>query len=104
MSYRVIGRYWNEVFDAEVPEQQILVPDLRAVIAATVAGAGVAAAPRYLCADDIARGRLVVMHHPPRLPENTIYLAWKAGALTSPRVVAARDMLVRALPPTGAVR
>lgn len=44
----VIGRYWREVFDADVPEPQILVPDLRAVIAATVAGVGVTAAPLYL--------------------------------------------------------
>jgi DNA-binding transcriptional LysR family regulator len=102
--FPVIGRYWREVFDADVPEPQILVPDLRAVIAATVAGAGVTAAPRYLCDDDIARGRLVVMHQPARVPENTIFLAWKAGALVSPRIAAARDILVRALPPMGAVR
>jgi DNA-binding transcriptional LysR family regulator len=100
----VIGRYWQEVFGADVPEPQILVPDLRAVVAAAVAGAGVTAAPRYLCADDIARGRLVELHQPARLPENTIFLAWKAGALTSARVAAARDILVRALPPMGAVR
>ena len=91
----VIGRYWGEVFEADVPEPQILVPDLRAVVAAAVAGAGVTAAPRYRCADDIARGRLVELHQPSRLPENTIFLAWKAGALVSPRIAAARDILVR---------
>ena len=44
------------------------------------------------------------MHQPARVPENIIYLAWKASALVSPRIAAAGDILVRALPPMGAVR
>ncbi len=54
-------------------------PDLRAVLAATVAGAGVSVLPTYLCRGQLAAGTLVALHEPETAPINTFYLAVPAN-------------------------
>jgi DNA-binding transcriptional LysR family regulator len=73
----ILRRYWREVFGTEPDFQATLVvPDLRALVAAAMAGAGITALPRYLCTSPLADGRLIVLHEPPVAPGNDILLAW----------------------------
>jgi DNA-binding transcriptional LysR family regulator len=91
----LIRRYWQTVYKA--PPQGsavVVVPDLRAVLAATVAGAGATVLPRYLCEDELATGALRELIIRGQLPTNTVYLATRAGAVAEPHVVRARDLLV----------
>src|SRR5690606_36462972 len=68
----ILRRYWRTVFGRRlVRHAAVIVPGLRAVREAVAAGAGISVLPQYLCEDDVARARLVVLHHPPTLPENT---------------------------------
>ncbi len=72
----------------------VVVADLRAVLAATVAGAGVTVLPRYLCAADLASGALVAVHEPEVPPINTLFLATRAGVEDEPGVAAVRRQLL----------
>lgn len=91
----IVRRYWQTVFDAR-PRQQaaVVVADLHAVKAAVIAGAGYSVLPRYLCADALRDGRLVVLHEPALPPLNTIFLAARAAALTKPAVEAVHARLI----------
>lgn len=91
----IVRRYWQTVFDAR-PRQQAaaVVADLHAVKAAVIAGAGYSVLPRYLCADALRDGRLVVLHEPALPPLNTIFLAARAAALTNPAVEAVHARLI----------
>ena len=44
-----------------------------------LAGGGWSVLPAYLCAADLAAGRLVRLHEPVIAPLNTLYLAERAG-------------------------
>jgi DNA-binding transcriptional LysR family regulator len=91
----LIRRYWHTVYKAPPPGNAVVVvPDLRAVLAATVAGAGVTVLPRYLCEYELATGALREVIVRGELPTNTIYLAVRAGALAEPHIARARDLLV----------
>jgi DNA-binding transcriptional LysR family regulator len=70
------------------------VPDLRALAAAAVAGAGVTVLPSYLIADELADGRLVVLRETDDPPINTLYIVRRPGRLTAE--VAAVDRALRA--------
>jgi DNA-binding transcriptional LysR family regulator len=91
----IVRRYWQTVFDAR-PRQQaaVVVGDLHAVQAAVIAGAGYSVLPRYLCADALHDGRLVVLHEPTLPPLNTVFLAARAAALTNPAVEAVHTHLL----------
>jgi DNA-binding transcriptional LysR family regulator len=89
-------RYWRSRYQALPPGRAVVVvPDLRAVLAATVAGAGATVLPRYLCENELAAGLLneLIITGPGRLPTNTIYLAVRAGAFAEPHIARARDLL-----------
>jgi DNA-binding transcriptional LysR family regulator len=60
-----------------------------------VAGAGVTVLPRYLCAAELADGRLRALLEPDLPPINTLYLMSRAGA-PHPSTAAVRDHLLRA--------
>ncbi|MCZ9336914.1 LysR substrate-binding domain-containing protein, partial [Streptomyces sp. TRM76130] len=67
-----VARYWASVFVAcPAPQGTIIVPDLRAVLACSVAGAGLAVLPRYLAAEALNRGDLVSLHDPAVPPLRT---------------------------------
>jgi DNA-binding transcriptional LysR family regulator len=78
----IIRRYWRSEF-GERPKNPtaVVVPDLRAVLAAVIAGAGVSALPRYLAEPALAAGSVELLHHPEIPPLNTLYLV-NYGTLT----------------------
>ena len=91
----ILRRYWRTVFSTRltaVPE--LVIPDLRGVLAAVQAGAGVTVLPRYLCTGALADGSVVALLDPPLSPINTLYLATRAGPV-SPAVAAVRTLLLR---------
>jgi DNA-binding transcriptional LysR family regulator len=91
----IIRRYWQTVFGVRPSrDAAVVVPNLHAVLAAVLAGAGYSVLPSYLCAADIATGRLTVLHHPPMAPLNTLYLVSRAGAPLSPAVTAVHEQLL----------
>jgi DNA-binding transcriptional LysR family regulator len=95
-SLPIIRRYWSEVFGCDPTFRAGLVlPDLRALIVAAVAGIGATVVPDYLCQTQLEAGQLV-QHHPlPPVPTNVIELAWRRGSRQNPRTLMMRDLLLR---------
>jgi DNA-binding transcriptional LysR family regulator len=78
----IVRRYWRHVFGIRLDREPALVfPDLRALAAAAVAGAGVTALPTYLLADELADGRLVDLRPTEDPPINTLHLVRRPGPL-----------------------
>ena len=72
----IIRRYWRSEFGTRPTNPvAVVVPDLRAILAAVVAGVGMSAVPRYLADSAIVSGQAEVLHHPEQPPLNTLYLA-----------------------------
>ncbi len=91
----VVRRWWRHVLGTPPPgEPRLVVPDLRAAQALVEAGAGVSVVPRYLCADAIAAGRLVVLLEPEDVPINTLYLVTLPVNRHRPPIAAAWDVLI----------
>jgi DNA-binding transcriptional LysR family regulator len=91
----LIRRYWQAIHKAPPPGNAVVVvPDLRAVLTAVVAGAGATVLPRYLCENELATGELRELIVRGELPNNTIYLAVRAGAFNEPHIARARDLLM----------
>ncbi len=92
-----VSRYWASVFDSRpaVPGT-VIVPDLRAVLACAVAGAGLAVLPRYLCAPALDRGDVVALHEPPVPPLRTYFLVVRTGTLAMPHIARAHEWLLQA--------
>jgi DNA-binding transcriptional LysR family regulator len=90
----IVRRYWRQVFGVPpAGRAAIVIPDLRGIAAAAVAGAGVTVLPRYLCADQLAAGQLHLLLDPAEAPINTLYLATRLGAATQPHLVELRQTL-----------
>jgi DNA-binding transcriptional LysR family regulator len=64
----------------------LVAPDLRALRAAALAGAGATVLPRYLCEGDLTAGRLVDLRPTDDPPINTLYLAARAAAGSEPHI------------------
>ncbi|OQR58755.1 LysR family transcriptional regulator [Streptomyces maremycinicus] len=95
----IARRYWRHVFGRRLSASAaVTVPDLRGVLAAVVAGAGIGVLPRYLCLDELASGALVPLHEPPDPPINTTYLVRRPGAVENRDVARVRDLLLSAAP------
>lgn len=78
----ILRRYWRTVFGTRLTRPPaVVVPDLRGVLAAVLAGAGVSVLPRYLCDDHLRDGRLRELVSPPEPPINTLFLVWREGYL-----------------------
>ena len=79
----IIRRYWRTVFERRPDDLRpgCIVPDLRGVRAAVLAGTGMSVLPRYLVEDDLAAGILTSLHTPEVAPLNTVYLATRTGDL-----------------------
>jgi DNA-binding transcriptional LysR family regulator len=93
----MIRRYYRVVFGARPSVRaQVIAPDLRAVMHAVIAGAGVSVLPRYLGADFFARGELVEIGPPGPPPTNTLYLATRAAGRRRPRIELVTELLRRA--------
>ncbi|MET7476507.1 LysR family transcriptional regulator [Streptomyces sp. NPDC005648] len=92
-----VSRYWASVFDSRpAAPGTVVVPDLRAVLACAVAGAGLAVLPRYLCATALKRGEVVALHDPAVPPLRTYFLVVRTGTLAMPHITRAHDWLLRA--------
>lgn len=93
----IVRRYWRSEFGHRPANPvAIVVPDLRAVLAAVEAGAGVSVLPRYLAEPALAAGRVVQLHQPDFPPLNTLYLATRRDALADPVLGLVRDRLIDA--------
>lgn len=79
----IVRRYWRSVFERRPDNLRtnFIIPDLRGVRAAVLAGAGMSVLPRYLVEEDLASGTLAVLHTPELAPLNTVYLATRTGEL-----------------------
>ncbi|RZU54171.1 DNA-binding transcriptional LysR family regulator [Krasilnikovia cinnamomea] len=83
----IIRRYWRSEFGRRPPNPvAITIPDLRATLAAVVAGAGVSVLPRYVAEPALAAGSVEVLHQPQVPPLNTLYLVTRVGGLAAPAV------------------
>lgn len=92
-----LTRYWSAVFDAKPSVAgSLVVPDLRAVLEAVRAGAGTAALPHYLCAQDLAAGSLIALLAPPVPPLRTFFLVTRVGTVAKPHIARVRERLLRA--------
>lgn len=92
-----ITRYWAAVFDARpAAPGTVVVPDLRAVIACAISGAGLAVVPRYLCASALDRGDLVILLEPAVPPLRTYFLVVRTGTLALPHIARAHEWLLGA--------
>ncbi|WP_416970140.1 LysR family transcriptional regulator [Streptomyces sp. 4F14] len=92
-----VARYWASVFDSlPAASGTVIVPDLRAVLACAVAGAGLAVLPRYLCGPALERGDVVALHEPAVPPLRTYFLVVRTGTLAMPHIARAHERLLRA--------
>jgi len=92
----IIRRYWRSEFGRRPPNQvAVVVPDLRAVLAAVVSGMGISVLPRYLVAPALAASHVVQMHRPEVEPLNTLYLASRRDTSASPALAAVWEHLAR---------
>nr|WP_119589789.1 LysR family transcriptional regulator [Streptomyces scabiei] len=92
-----VARYWATVFDTRpAASGTVVVPDLRAVLACAVSGAGLAVLPRYLCAAALDRGELVALLDPAVPPLRTYFLVIRTGTLAMPHIARAHEWLLAA--------
>ena len=90
----IARRYWRQVLGRRLSvPAAVTVPDLRAVVAALVAGAGWSVLPRYLCSAELAAGRLVLLHEPAEPSANDVFLVQRPGAQVNADVPRVRDHL-----------
>ncbi|MET8631966.1 LysR family transcriptional regulator [Streptomyces sp. NPDC004096] len=91
-----VSRYWASVFDSlPAASGTVIVPDLRAVLACAVTGAGLAVLPRYLCGASLERGDVVALHEPAVPPLRTYFLVVRTGTLAMPHIARAHEWLLR---------
>lgn len=93
----ILRRYWRHVFRNRLTSPPALVvPDLRGVLAAAVAGAGVTVLPRYLCVEELRTGVLVPLLEPEEPPINTGFIVERANSVLGPAATRVRDVILRA--------
>lgn len=79
----ILRRYWRHAFGIRLErEPDLTVPDLRALAAAAVAGAGATVLPTYLIAEELADGRLVDLRPSEDPPINTLFLVRRPGPVS----------------------
>tara|TARA_R110000868_G_scaffold6389_13_gene36481 strand:- start:13 stop:906 length:894 start_codon:yes stop_codon:yes gene_type:complete len=92
-----ISEYFQTVFkqsfDAPV---KLLVNDLWSILEAVSHGIGVTVLPAYFCQEYIKQKRIVVLYHPENPPSNHFYLGWKHGALSDPKIMYVKQMMIKA--------
>ncbi|MGZ4475910.1 MAG: LysR family transcriptional regulator [Nocardioides sp.] len=86
----LLRRFWRHAFAVRLEvAPSLTVPDLRAVRAAVVAGAGVSVLPRYLAQRDLVEGRLLDLHPSDDPPISTTYLLTRGDPPAAARGAAA---------------
>ena len=95
-----IRRYWASVYDSGPPDTAaVVIPDLRGVLDAAVAGCGIAVLPRPLCAAALEAGTLVLLDDPEIPPIRTLFLATRGHGvqgvqMKASALAAVRDRLI----------
>lgn len=91
----IIRRYWRSEFGRRPPNRvAVVVPDLRALLALAVAGAGATVLPRYLAAAALEAGSVERVHEPAAPPLNTWYVVTRTAAPPRPAVTLVRNRLL----------
>ncbi len=92
----MLRRYWRKVF-GRLPSgnASMVVPDLRAIAQAAVAGAGISVLPRYIIENALENSSLQVLLEPTKPPVNQLWLAWKSARREHPRVTFVREQIIR---------
>ena len=89
----VVRRYFREAYGLELQKNPaVVVPDLRAVAAAVAAGAGISVLPKHLV-ESLADPRIVSVEPAAPVKPESVFLAYRAGKIHSPRVAAVRTLL-----------
>ncbi|MEV6239073.1 LysR family transcriptional regulator [Lentzea sp. NPDC051838] len=84
----IIRRYWRSEFGKRPKNPTaVIIGDLRGVLAAVIAGAGVSALPRYLVEPALTAGSVEQLHHPEIPPLNTLYLVTRGGSAAAVQAV-----------------
>jgi DNA-binding transcriptional LysR family regulator len=93
----MLRRYWRKVF-GRVPggNASMVMPDLRALTDAAIAGAGVSVLPRYIVESALEARTLHTLFEPAKPPVNQLWLAWRSSRREHPRVTFVRDQIIRA--------
>ena len=92
----IIRRYYRAMFEVRpTVRAQVIAPDLRAVMHAVIAGAGVSVLPKYLCADFLTRGELMEIGPGRPPPTNALYLASRTAGRRPPRVDLIAELIRR---------
>jgi DNA-binding transcriptional LysR family regulator len=90
----IIRRYWRSEFGRRPPNPiAVVVPDLRAVLATVVAGAGVSVLPRYIAEPALTSGSVEILHQAQVQPLNTAFLVTRPGALGNPAIALVHNHL-----------
>jgi DNA-binding transcriptional LysR family regulator len=93
----LIRRCWRKVFGKVTEANAMLViPDLRALVQATTAGAGITVMPRYLVEDMLESGEVLELFKPSKPPINQLYLVSQTQGKVQARVAYVRDRILRA--------
>jgi DNA-binding transcriptional LysR family regulator len=91
----ILRRYWRTVFGTRLARTpDVVVADLRGILAAVLAGAGASVLPTYLTAPHIAAGTLRALAAPPVPPLNTLFLVHRPAALGQRAVAAVHARLL----------
>jgi LysR family glycine cleavage system transcriptional activator len=80
-----------------VPRKVVTYDHLSIALTAAESGQGVAVCAKFLCANRLAAGRLVVPFDIPLVSESTYHLVCRPEDLDDPRITALRDWLVDSL-------
>ncbi|MBV6626297.1 MAG: LysR family transcriptional regulator [Rivularia sp. (in: Bacteria)] len=92
----LIRQYFEQVFSIQIDAQPAaIVGDLRIVLAFILEEQGYSVLPEYLCKSQLKDGSLILLHQPINPPTNNLYLVWNRGNLRHPRVVFARECLLK---------
>jgi DNA-binding transcriptional LysR family regulator len=93
----LIRRYWRKVF-GKVPDANaaLVIPDLRAIVQATIAGAGITVMPRYLVEEALANNDVVELLKPAKPSVNQLYLVSQTQGKVQARVAYVRDRILKA--------
>ncbi|MCO8273852.1 LysR family transcriptional regulator [Actinoplanes sp. TRM 88003] len=95
----IVRRYWRHVFGRRLTlRPAVVIPDLRGVLAAVVAGAGWSVLPRYLCEAELASGTLILLRDPDDPPINTGFLVQRSPVLAGTHPALVRESLLRSGP------
>ncbi len=90
----IIRRWWRHVLGTPVTSRAVLVvPDLRGLLSAAIAGLGATVLPRYLCDGELRRGALVQPHATADPPLNTLFLVARHASRQQPHVLHAWSVL-----------